>query len=108
MKRFLQSLIVATVCGASLFHSGPARAQVVVQDPYWGNHWRWHNNVYRPYYYRYYSPTVTAPPVYSNGPYYNPGYVHTPGYSYTPGYGYTQGNYYGRGVTVGPMRFGWW
>ena len=73
MKRILQNLVVATVCGVSLVNWGSSTTQA--QDPYWQNHWRWHNNVYRPYYYHYYGPTVTAPPVYSNGPYYNPGYV---------------------------------
>jgi hypothetical protein len=101
MKRVLQSIIIAAACGAFLFAWGASTTEA--QDPYWRNHWRWHNNVYRPYYYNYYGPSYyTAPPVYS-GPYttgYYNGY-YAPGYTYAPGY-------YGSGVVVGPLRFGWW
>lgn len=104
MKRMLQGLILAGTIGASLFVGSVSTTQA--QDPYWNNHWRWHNNTYRPYYHRYYGPTVyTTPPVY-NG-YYNNGYNN--GYYYAPGTTYYGPGYYGGGgVQVGPMRFGWW
>jgi hypothetical protein len=103
MKRILQSLIIAGACGAFLFTWGASTTQA--QDAYWRNHWRWHNRVYRPYYYRYYGPSYyyNAPPVYS-GPYtgsYNNSY-------YAPGTVYYGPGYYGSGVQVGPLTFGWW
>ncbi|HEY3963007.1 MAG TPA: hypothetical protein VGM05_00495 [Planctomycetaceae bacterium] len=105
MKRALWSLILAAACGAAVFSGGAAITQA--QDPYWNNHWRWHNNVYRPYYYRYYGPGyTTAPPVYNgtyNNGYYSNGY-YAPGYS---GY-YSGPGYYGGGVQIGPLSFGWW
>ena len=39
MKRILQNLVVATVCGVSLVNWGSSTTQA--QDPYWQNHWRW-------------------------------------------------------------------
>lgn len=101
MKRILLSLVIAAACDASLFTWGASTSQA--QDPYWGNHWRWHNNVYRPYYHRYYGPSYyySAPPVY-RGPYtgYYNRYYYPPGPTYyAPGYA---------GVHVGPLTFGWW
>ena len=102
MNRILKKLVLAAACSASLFTWSAATTQA--QDPYWNNHWHWHNNVYRPYYHRYYGPTVyTTPPVY-NG-YYNNGYNN--GYYYAPGTTY-YGPAYGNGVQAGPLRFGWW
>jgi hypothetical protein len=102
MKRILQSLIIAGTFGV-LFFTSAAASTSQAQDPYWRNHWRWHNRVYRPYYYRYYGPSYyNAPPVYG-APYtgyYSNGYYYSPGY-YGPGY-------YGSGVQVGPLTFGWW
>lgn len=103
MKRILQSLIVAAACAAPLFTWGASTTQA--QDPYWRNHWRWHNNTYRPYYQRYYGPSYySAPPVYS-GPYNN---YYNNGYYYAPGSTYYSPGYYGGGVQVGPVQFGWW
>jgi hypothetical protein len=103
MKRILQNLIIAGTFGMMLFTSGASTTQA--QDPYWRNHWRWHNSVYRPYYHRYYyGPTYyNAPPVYSapHPGYYNNGY-------YAPGTAYYGPGYYGTGVQVGPLNFGWW
>ncbi|MBI3864657.1 MAG: hypothetical protein HY290_22495 [Planctomycetia bacterium] len=106
MKRIVLSLTLAAMCGIAALFAAPATTQA--RDPYWDNHWQWHNRTYRPYYYRYYGPSYyySAPPVYNGyygGGYYNGGY-YAPGTTYyapAPGY-------YGGGVQVGPLQFGWW
>jgi hypothetical protein len=103
MKRALKCLMIAAVCGVALLGSQGPSAKAA--DPYWNNHWQWHNNVYRPYYHRYYG----GPYYYGGAPVYN-GYYGgrtyiAPGYGYS---GYYAPGYYGSGVAVGPLTFGWW
>ena len=98
IRRFLLSAVLAL---AAMTAAAPAKA-----DPYWTNHWNWYNGTYRPYYSRhYYGPSVGG--YYGNG-YYGNGYAapnYGNGYYYGPTY---YGPYYGGGVSIGPLRFGWW
>ena len=97
----------ALTIAASALWPSPVRADA---DDYWNQHWGWYDHTYRPYYNRRYYNNNFAPRNYYNsgGPNYYNNYP-APG---TPYYG---GAYYGpayypagRGVSVGPVRFGWW
>jgi hypothetical protein len=91
MSKVLKRLLCMAVLGVSLSVLSPNQANA--QGGYWNGYWNWYDNTYRPYYGRYYGPTYYSPPSYYNNGYYGQTY-------YTP--------YYGRGVQVGPLRFGWW
>lgn len=104
LKWLLPGLFLALSLTA--FDAGSARA-----DDYWGRHWGWYDNTYRPYYQRRYST-----PYYGNryyGPTYYPPqttYYYSQPRSYYVGPG-PFGGYYGGGpgnVQVGPLQFGWW
>jgi hypothetical protein len=101
MTTCVRRALLGSLLSISLFGAIQSNATAQTRTvEYWPGYWRWYDQTYRPYYHRYYGPTVYEP---VPQPYYNGSGYYTPYYT-AP----TPAPYYAPGVRVGRVRFGWW